>query len=113
MIRNQFSGGRGLGDQATVWDAEVTAMAEMLRLSKSKRLLILSDSQAAITAVVKAGRKGHGRTRELREVVDLIAKRYRNDETVVYLGLVKSHIWIEGNEAADEEAKKAAEGQTP
>ena len=36
-------------------------MAETLRLSKGKRLLILSDSQAAIAAVVKAGKKGHGR----------------------------------------------------
>ena len=51
-IRNRFSGGRGLGNRATVWDAEVTAMAETLRLSKGKRLLILSDSQAAIAAVV-------------------------------------------------------------
>ena len=55
-----FSGGRGLGDRATVWDAEVTAMAETLRLSKGKRLLIPSDSQAAIAAVAKAGRKGLG-----------------------------------------------------
>ena len=36
------------------------AMAETLRLSKGKRLLILSDSQAAIAAAVKAGRKGTG-----------------------------------------------------
>ena len=43
-IRNQFFWGRGLGDKTTVLDAEVVAMAETLRLSKGKRLLILSDS---------------------------------------------------------------------
>ena len=38
-------------------------MEKTLRLSKGKKLLILSDSQAAIAAVIKAGRKGHGRLR--------------------------------------------------
>ncbi len=33
-VRNQFCGGRGLGNRATVWDAEVTTIAETLRLSK-------------------------------------------------------------------------------
>ena len=50
-------------------------------------------------------RKGHGRTKELRQAVNLIAKRCQNDETAVYLGWVKNYIGI-GNEAADEEAKK-------
>ena len=45
----------------------MTAIAETLRRSKGKRLLILSDSKAAIAAVVKAGRRGRGRTRELRD----------------------------------------------
>ena len=109
MKRHQFCGGRGLGNRATVWDAEVTAIAETLRLSKGKRLLILSDSQAAIAAVVKAGRKGQGRTKERRLTVNRKARRCRNDHTAVCLGWVKSHIGIEGNETVDKEAKKAAE----
>ena len=52
----------------------------------SKRLLIQSDSWAAIAAVVKAGKKGNGRTKELRQAVNLIAKRCRNDKTAVCLG---------------------------
>ena len=108
-IRNQFSGGRGLGDRVTVWHVEV--MAETLQLSKGKMLLKLGDSQAAIAAVVKAGRNGHGRTKELRQAVNLIAKRCWDDETAVCLMWVKSHIGKGGNEAAGEEAKKAVEGQ--
>ena len=96
---------------ATVWDAEVTAVAEVLRISKGMGLLILSDSQAAIAAIVKAGRKGQGRTKELREAINLIARRCRNDSTAVCLGWVKSYVGIEGNEAADKEAKEAAEGK--
>ena len=42
-------------------------------------------------------------------MVNLIAKRCRNDETAVCLGWAKSHIGIEEDEAADE-AKKATEG---
>ena len=110
-FRNQFCGGRGLGNRAKVWDAEVTAVAETLRLSKGKRLLILSDSQAAIAAVVKADRKGQGRTKELSLATNRIARRCRNDHTVVCLGWDKSHIGVEGNEAADKEAKGAAEGK--
>ena len=84
-VRNQICGERGLGNRATVWDAEVTAIAETLRLSKGKRLLILSDSQAAIAAVIKTGRKGHGRTKELRLATDRIARRCQKDHTAVCL----------------------------
>ena len=96
-VWNQFSGGRSLGGRATVWDAEITAIAKTLRLSKGKRPLMLSDSWAAISAVVKAGRKGHRRTKELRQTVNPIAKRCWNNETAVFLGWVKCHIEIGGN----------------
>ena len=87
----------------------MTAIAKALELCKGKRLLILSDSQAAIAALVKAGKKGHGRTRELRAAVSGIASRCKKGHTTVCLAWVKSHIGIEGGEAADREAKRAAE----
>ena len=73
--------------------------------SKGWRLLILSDSKAAIAEVIKAGMVKQGRTGEVRDATDLITRKCRNDQT-----WVKSLIGIEGNEAADEKAKKAAEG---
>ena len=52
--RNDFYGGRGFSTFIAVWDVEVTAIAEKLRRCKVGRLLILSDSKAAIAVIVKA-----------------------------------------------------------
>ena len=43
--------------------------------------------------------------------MSLIAKRCRNDETVVCLGWVMSHIGIGGNEGADEEGRRRRRGR--
>ena len=89
----------------------MTAIAETLRRSKGGRLLILSDCKAAIAAIIKVGKRGQGRTKELREAVNLIAKSFRKDNKAVCLSWVKSHIGIEGNEIADKLANRAAERQ--
>ena len=65
-------------------------------------VLILSDSQAAIMAVRKAGKWGCGSTRGLKEVVSLIRdceKEY--GARAVSLAWVKAHVGILGKECID------------
>ena len=38
-------------------------------------MLVLSDSTAALQAIVRAARSGRGRTRDLVEVVDQVGRR--------------------------------------
>ena len=66
-------GGGVVGSWATVWDGEVAGMEGALKAAGNDTVLILSDSQAAIMAVRKAGKRGIARTRGLRKVVSLIS----------------------------------------
>ena len=56
--------GCGVGEVATVWDGEVAGMAEGLASLPcvGRRVLILADSKAAISAVKRAGRTGKARS---------------------------------------------------
>ena len=65
-------------------------------------VLILSDSQAAIMAVQKAGKRGITRTRGLREVVSLISDCEKEfGAGAVSLAWAKAHVGIPGNERTD------------
>jgi len=65
-----------LGKVATVWDGEVCGVRGALEDAPSEtNVLILSDSQAAIAAVKKAGRTGKARTADLRRVMMDIKER--------------------------------------
>ena len=68
-------GSVALGSCATVWDGEVAGIRQALRIMPEGDLLVLSDSKAAIQAVVKAARLGMASTRDLREVVDMVGER--------------------------------------
>jgi len=102
-------GGVTLGKLATVWDGEVCGMRGALEDAPSEtNVLILSDSQAAIAAVKKAGRTGKARTMDLRRVMMEIRERQiRLGPNAVSLGWVKAHNEVQGNEKADQLAKQA------
>ena len=81
-----------------------------LRTVSNDPFLILSDSQAAIMAVRRAGKRGIARTRGFREVVSLI-RHYEKEFGVgaVSLTWVKAYMGIPGNERTHLEAKSAVE----
>ena len=56
-----------VGMMATVWDGEITGMKLGLRAAGNteEKVIILSDSKAAIQAVINAGRRAKARTRDL------------------------------------------------
>jgi len=98
-----------LGKLATVWDGEVCGVRGALEDAPSEsNILILSDSQAAIAAVKKAGRTGRARTRDLKVVMEEIKERQsRLGPNAVSFGWVKAHNELHGNEEADRLAKEA------
>ena len=107
---NNVRGGVAVGGRATVWDGEVAGMEGALRVVGNNPVLILSDSQAAIMAVRKAGKWGIARARGLREVVSLISDCEKEfGAGAVSLAWVKAHVGIPENERVDLEAKSAVE----
>jgi len=107
-------GGKGVGEAtlgklATVLDGEVCGVRGALEDAPSEsNVLILSDSQAAIAAVRKAGRTGKARTADLRRVMmDIKERQTRLGPNAVSFGWVKAHNEGCGNEKADQLAKHA------
>ena len=98
------AGSVAVGLVATVWDWEVAGIRQALRLSLEVGILVLSDSKAALLSIKRAARYGHGRIRDLVEVVDEVGRR-----TGMGLGIrfewVKAHVGIRNNERADLMAK--------
>ena len=73
MLSDLIQGYKGLGKLAIVWDGKVKAVAEPLSAwDKSGKIIVLTDSQAAIAAIKKAGTTGKARTGELRKVMKKI-----------------------------------------
>ena len=99
-----------LNDTATVFQAEVTAIAQaakqMIKLDRAKFVKILSDSQAALQAL--KGIKVHSKcVFEAMEALEML----RATGCSVRLAWIKAHIGLEGNELADAAAKAGAEDE--
>ena len=100
-----------MGTIAAVWDGEITGMKMGLRAAGNtdNKVIILSDSKAAIQGVINARRRGKARIRDLVQLGNDIRSRqdlYGPDNVTV--GWVEAHVGIEGIERADEMAKIGA-----
>ena len=98
------AGSVAVGSIATVKDGEVAGICQALRMAPEVDMLVLSDSTAALPAIVRAARSGRGRTRDLVEVVDEEGRRGWLGLSTQF-GWVKAHAGIGGNERADLMAK--------
>ena len=98
------AGSVAVGNVATLWDGEVAGIRQALRMAPDIDILVLSDSTAALQAVVRAARNRRGLTRDLVEVVDEVGRRALMGLSTRF-GLVKAHVGIGRNERADLMAK--------
>ena len=89
-----------VGNITTLWDGEVAAIHQALRMAPEVDILVLSNSTAVLRAIKRAASSGRGRSRDLVELVDEVDRRSLIELSRQF-GRVKAHVGIDGNERAD------------
>jgi len=108
----------GKASEYTIYDAELAGMYMGLHLIKTektarRRTLMGTDSQAAINAMKnELSTPGHYIANNFIRTARQINKQRGNKRYELTLRWTAGHIGIDGNELVDEEAKKAAKGQS-
>jgi ribonuclease HI len=107
---------RGMNN--TITRAELVAIYAVLHnLQDRRELQILTDSAAAIQLILQTLKRpmevrDHLHKAVLFTITDLIAKRDEENKTT-FLGKVRSHIGVKGNEIADKAANYMAKNWAP
>ena len=115
LQKRKIQGKERMRKLMTVWDCEIKAVVEVLTAwNKSRKVVILTDSQAVLAVIKNAGKTGKARTGELRKVIRKIEERKRAFELkAVTLGWVKFHVGIKDNKEADKKAKLEVDEKDP
>jgi ribonuclease HI len=109
-----------LGNESeyTIYDAELAGLSMGLHLIKTEKkacrgTMIGADNQAAIKAVQnELSTPSHYIAKDILHTAQQIKKRRGNKPYMLTLRWTAGHEGIDGNELVDEEAKKAAKGQS-
>ncbi|KIJ04479.1 hypothetical protein PAXINDRAFT_30105, partial [Paxillus involutus ATCC 200175] len=100
----------------TVYESEVVGLSLAIHLLETERDLelpatIYIDNQAAIKASnLFSSKSGHYLVDRFRDAAAKLRKSLRCKKKDISICWISGHDGVEGNEKADEEAKKAAEG---
>ena len=107
MRHNRFFR-RKLNSLSSVFTAELYAIKSALllaRLHQNRSIVIYSDSRSALQAIQKL----ESTNNLVQEIITLI-KSLAEQQTIILLCWIPSHVGIEGNELADKAAKDAIQG---
>ena len=101
-----------VGTLGVVGDGEVAGVKAALRMLPDEDALVLSDSTAALASISTAGQTGKARSRDLREVLEIVGDRSARGLATRF-GLCKAHVGIEGMRGRTLMGKLAARGCPP